>query len=207
MPYSVCMTVDLYIALLSFAFISVITPGPNNLMLMASGLNFGWRRSIPHMLGVGLGFPLMLLLVGLGLMQVFEAYPIVRQIMTVCSIVYLLYLAWKIANAEPASAGDVVGKPLTLFQATAFQWVNPKAWSMALTALSVYVPADMGWYGAVLAAITYVICGIVSTNTWTLLGIQIKRFLRNDFYQRVFNWGCAIVLVLTLYPAISDYLK
>jgi threonine/homoserine/homoserine lactone efflux protein len=201
------MTFDLYIALLSFAFISVITPGPNNLMLMASGLNFGWRRSIPHMLGVGLGFPLMLLLVGLGLMQVFVAYPIVRQIMTVCSIFYLLYLAWKIANAAPASSGAEVGKPLTLFQATAFQWVNPKAWSMALTALSVYVPADMGWHGAVLAALTYVICGIISTNTWTLLGIQIKRLLRNDFYQRVFNWACASVLVLTLYPAVSDYLK
>lgn len=174
---------------------------------MASGLNFGWRRSIPHMLGVGLGFPLMLFVVGLGLMQVFETYPIVRQIMTVCSIFYLLYLAWKIANAAPSSAGAEVGKPLTLFQATAFQWVNPKAWSMALTALSVYVPADMGGYGAVLAAITYVVCGIISINTWTLLGIQIKRFLRNDFYQRVFNWACAIILVLTLYPVLSDYLK
>ncbi len=201
------MTFNLYIALLSFAFISVITPGLNNLMLMASGLNFGWRKSIPHMLGVGLGFPLMLLVVGLGLMQVFETYPIIRQVMTVLSIVYLLYLAWKIANAAPASAGAEVGKPFTLVQATAFQWVNPKAWSMAITALTVYVPVDMGWHGAALAALTYVICGIISTNTWTLLGVQIKRFLRNNFYQRVFNCGCAIVLVLTLYPVVSDYVN
>lgn len=201
------MTFDLYLALLSFAFISVITPGPNNLMLMASGLNFGWRQSIPHMLGVGLGFPLMLLVVGLGLMQVFEAYPIIQQIMTACSIVYLLYLAWKVANAAPAQSGAEVGKPLTLLQATAFQWVNPKAWSMALTALSIYVPASMGWHGALLAAMTYVACSVISTNTWTLLGTQIKRLLRNHFYQRVFNWGCAIILVLTLYPAISENLK
>lgn len=201
------MTFELYLALLSFAFISVITPGPNNLMLMASGLNFGWRRSIPHMIGVGFGFPLMLIVVGLGLVQLFETYPLIKQVMTAGSVVYLIYLAWKVANAAPTQEGKAASKPLTLFQATAFQWVNPKAWSMALTALTVYVPVEMGWKGAMMAAATYVACGLVSTNTWTLLGTQIKHILRSSKYQRSFNYACAIILVATLIPAISEYFK
>lgn len=199
------MTIELYIALFIFAFVSVITPGPNNLMLMASGLNFGWQRTLPHMIGVGLGFPLMLLLVGLGLVQVFESYPLLKQIMTVLSIIYLLYLAWSVANASTSKEGTAAGRPLTFFQAAAFQWVNPKAWSMALTALTVYVPVDMGWKGALLAAVTYVACAVISTNTWTILGAQVRRLINKPCYQRTFNWICATILVATLYPAISQY--
>lgn len=156
------------------------------------------------MIGVGLGFPLMLLIVGLGLVELFTTYPLLKQIMTILSVSYLIYLAWKIATAIPIKDDTTVGKPLTLFQSTAFQWVNPKAWSMALTALTVYVPVEMGVNGPILASITYVACGIISTNTWTLLGTQIKRVLRKPRYHRIFNWVCATVLLVTLIPTLFN---
>ena len=118
------MTYDLFLALALFAFVSSITPGPNNLMLMASGANFGFRRTIPHMLGVALGFVFMVLMVGVGLVQVFDTFPISYTVLKVVSVVYLLWLAWKIANAGPAEASSDTGTPMTFVQAAAFQWVN-----------------------------------------------------------------------------------
>ena len=116
------MSYDLLLALTLFAFVSSITPGPNNLMLMASGANFGFRRTLPHMLGVVIGFTLMIVLFGVGLVQVFDLYPISHQILKVVSVIYLLWLAWKIANAAPPE-GDVQseGTPITFFQAALFQ--------------------------------------------------------------------------------------
>jgi threonine/homoserine/homoserine lactone efflux protein len=135
------MTYDLVLALSLFALVSSITPGPNNLMLMASGANFGFRRTIPHMLGVGIGFTLMIVLVGIGLVQIFDLYPISHQILKVVSVIYLFWLARKIANAAPPE-GDVANEstPITFIQAALFQWVNPKAWTMALTAITAYTP-------------------------------------------------------------------
>ncbi|MEO0917926.1 MAG: LysE family translocator, partial [Pseudomonadota bacterium] len=132
--------IELLLALVGFAFVSSITPGPNNLMLMASGANFGFGRTIPHMLGISVGHSFMIIMVGLGLIQLFDAFPVLHRIMSALSITYLLYLAWKIANAAPPSEGEARGTPLTFFQAAAFQWVNPKAWFMALTAITVYAP-------------------------------------------------------------------
>ena len=105
LPECCAMTYDLLAALVLFAFVSSITPGPNNLMLMASGANFGFRRTIPHMLGIGIGFTLMVLLVGVGLSQIFTAYPVLHDVLKWASIAYLLWLAWKIAHAAPAASG------------------------------------------------------------------------------------------------------
>jgi threonine/homoserine/homoserine lactone efflux protein len=115
------MTYDLVLALSLFALVSSITPGPNNLMLMASGVNFGFRRTIPHMLGVGIGFTLMIVLVGIGLVQIFDLYPISHQILKVVSVIYLFWLARKIANAAPPE-GDVANEstPITFIQAALF---------------------------------------------------------------------------------------
>jgi len=134
------MTYELILALIGFAFVSSITPGPNNMMLMASGANFGIRRSIPHILGVGLGHSFMIVVLGAGLVQVFDTFPIMLVMMKWGSVAYLIYLSWKIANAAPKSpdAPEAEGKPLTFLQAAAFQWVNPKGWFMALTAISAY---------------------------------------------------------------------
>lgn len=196
------MTPDLLFALAGFALVTVITPGPNNLMLMTSGANFGFRRSIPHMLGVGLGFPMMIVLVGLGVMQVFDLWPLSYIILKVLSVLYMLYLAWKIANtAPPTGTPAATGTPLTFLQATAFQWVNPKAWSMALGAITLYAT------GRDLAAIlwvagTYVAMGCISTTSWTVLGQQLRRLLNRPNRLRVFNWAMAALLIASLIPVL-----
>lgn len=195
------MTYDLFLALALFAFVSSITPGPNNLMLMASGANFGFRRTIPHMLGVALGFVFMVLLVGAGLVQVFDAYPVSYTVLKVGSVVYLLYLAWKIANAGPAEAGEASGKPMTFLQAAAFQWVNPKAWAMALTAISAYTP-DQTLMAILLVGVVFGAVNLPSVSSWTVLGQQMARVLTNPRRLTAFNWTMAVLLVASLYPVI-----
>lgn len=198
------MTFEILTALVAFCFVGVITPGPNNLMLMASGANFGFRRTVPHMLGVGLGMPILVTLVGIGVIRVLEAYPIVQTVLTVLSVAYLLYLAWKIANAAPprkVAEGEAMGKPLTFLQAAAFQWVNPKAWFMALSAITLYAggrdPSAILWIAAVYCAV-----GIISTTSWTALGQQMRRLLNSRKRLRAFNWTMAVLLVATLIPVL-----
>jgi threonine/homoserine/homoserine lactone efflux protein len=195
------MTLELLSALVAFAFVSVITPGPNNLMLMASGTNFGFARTIPHMLGVGLGFPAMLVCVGLGVMQLFDLWPPAYLVLKLLSVGYLLWLAWKIANAAPPEDAKTEGRPLTFVQATAFQWVNPKAWSMALSAVTLYAAGrDLG--AVLVVAGIYVACGIISTTTWTMLGQQIRGVLRSPARLRLFNRVMAALLLATLVPVL-----
>ncbi len=195
------MTYELIAALAVFAFVSSITPGPNNLMLMASGANFGFVRTIPHMAGVALGFVFMVVLVGLGLSQIFETYPISHMILKVLSVAYLLFLAWKIANAAPIGGRDAAGSPMTFLQAAAFQWVNPKAWAMALTAVTVYAPSNSA-LGMVIVAVVFGAINLPSIGSWTLLGQQIARVLTNTKRLVAFNWTMAVLLVLSLYPVL-----
>ena len=162
------MMFDVLFALIGFAFVSSITPGPNNLMLMASGANFGFNRTVPHMLGISIGHSFMIIMVGLGLIQLFEAFPILHKIMTGLSVVYLLYLAWKIANAAPPKDGEASGSPLSFLQAAAFQWVNPKAWFMALTAITVYAP-EKSVPAITLVALVFAMTNLPSICTWTVL--------------------------------------
>ena len=195
------MTIELFSALMTFALVTVITPGPNNLMLMASGANFGFRRTVPHMLGIGLGMPMMVVCVGIGIMQVFDAFPISYTILKVLSVIYLLYLAWKIANAAPPKDAQDAGAPLTFLQAAAFQWVNPKAWTMALSAITLY--ATSRDFTAILwVAGAFVIGSCFSTTSWTVMGQQLSRLLKNPARLRVFNWVMAILLVATLVPVL-----
>jgi threonine/homoserine/homoserine lactone efflux protein len=194
------MKLEILTALCTFAFVSSVTPGPNNLMLMASGANFGVWRSLPHFLGVVFGFMLMIILVGTGLAQMFEAYPVSYQVLRICSIVYLSYLAWKIASAKRQSIKSLA-KPLTSFQAALFQWVNPKAWAMALTAVTVYAPSQS------LAAIGLIalICGAInmpSVFIWVLLGSKLQRLLSSEVRLKTFNYSMVLLLLATLYPAI-----
>ncbi|WIY27152.1 LysE family translocator [Parasedimentitalea psychrophila] len=195
------MTYDLFLALALFAFVSSITPGPNNLMLMASGANFGFRRSIPHMLGVALGFVFMVLMVGVGLVQLFDAYPASYTVLKTGSVAYLLWLAWKIAHASPASASDKQGRPMTFLQAAAFQWVNPKAWAMALTAISAYTP-DQTIAAILLVSAVFGAINLPSVGSWTVLGQQMAKILTNPRRLSAFNWTMAILLVASLYPVI-----
>jgi threonine/homoserine/homoserine lactone efflux protein len=195
------MTPELFFALATFALATVITPGPNNLMLMASGANYGFLRTVPHMAGIGLGFPAMVVLVGLGVMQLFQLWPPSRTVLTVLSAAFLLYLAWKIANAAPPGEATPSGRPLSFLQAAAFQWVNPKAWSMALSAITLYAPgreaAAVLWVAGV-----YVCMSVISTTTWTVLGQQVRRFLTGPVRLRVFNWSMALLLIAAMLPPL-----
>jgi threonine/homoserine/homoserine lactone efflux protein len=191
------MTYELILALVGFAFVTSITPGPNNLMLMASGANFGFRLTIPHMLGISLGHMLMIVLVGLGLNQIFVAYPPLHTAMKVASVGYLLYLAWKIASAAPPKDGESKGKPFTFLQAALFQWVNPKGWFMALTAISVYAP-DQAFASILVVAAVFAAINLPSVSAWTVMGQQIRHILTSNARLRAYNWTMAALLVASL---------
>lgn len=200
------MDQTLFLALVGFAFVSSITPGPNNMMLMASGANFGFRRTVPHLLGVSFGHSFMIVVLGAGLIQIFEAAPITLVIMKWVSVAYLLYLSWKIANAAPkkASGAAVEGKPFTALQAAAFQWVNPKGWFMALTALSVY-SGSQTFMSVLAVAGVFWATNLPCCTSWVALGQQMRRFLTSPARLRAFNWTMAALLVLTLIPILRDH--
>ena len=195
------MTLDSFLALAAFALVSSITPGPNNLMLMASGANFGFRRTVPHMLGIGLGFGIMIVLIGLGLVRIFDAFPVTHLILTGVGVAYLLWLAWKIAHAASPDAARAGARPFTFLQAALFQWVNPKAWQMGLTAITLYAPdrsvAAILWVGLV-----FVVINIPSVSTWTVMGQQMGRILSSPARLRAFNWSMAALLGASLIPVL-----
>ncbi|MGE0623724.1 MAG: LysE family translocator [Pseudomonadales bacterium] len=194
------MDIELLTAFSLFALVSSITPGPNNLMLMASGANFGFRRTVPHMLGVGIGFVVMVMLVGVGLVGVFDAYPLSYDILRVVSITYLVWLAWKIATARAPVRGEGVGRPFTFLQAALFQWVNPKGWAMALTAVTVYAPArDV--HSVLLVAAIFGVINLPSVTCWTVLGQQIQPLLASGRRLQVFNVCMAALLLATVFQA------
>ena len=195
------MTHDLLAALVLFVFVATATPGPNNLMVMASGANFGFRRTLPHMLGIGIGFSLMVLLVGIGLAQVFAAFPPLHQVLRAASIGYLLYLAWKIAHAAPVRQGVAEGRPLTFLQAAGFQWVNPKAWTMAITATTAYAPSQTVAVMGIIALTFGLVC-LPVVSTWTFAGQQLARLLTSPARLSAFNWTMAALLVASLIPVL-----
>lgn len=195
------MNYDVLPALALFAFVSSVTPGPNNLMLIASGANFGLRRSLPHMAGVAYGLPLMIIPVGFGVMQLFEAYPPLFTLMKGLAVLFVIWLAWKVARAAAPAEAKNNAKPLSFFQAVAFQWVNPKAWWMALGALTLYAQgqdiASVLWVAATFAGL-----GMVSTTTWVTLGAALRTFLGQPARLRIFNHVMAGLLLLSMVPVL-----
>lgn len=201
------MTYDIFLALVAFAFVSSVTPGPNNMMLLASGANFGVWRTVPHMFGIGIGFAFMIVLVGMGLMQVFEAFPITDLILKIVSVAYLVWLSWKIATAAPRmpDAPETAGTPMTFLQAAAFQWVNPKAWMMGVYAITNFAEDDAGvrsLWGVSIVALVFCIVNFPSVTVWAVLGQQMRRFLTSAARLRTFNVVMAVLLLATLYPIL-----
>mgnify|MGYP001799698223 CR=1 FL=1 len=196
------MTYDLLTALAAFALGSSITPGPNYLMLMASGANYGVWRTLPHMLGVALGFVFMVILVGVGLIQIFDLFPVTYTVLKVVSVGYLLYLAWKIATAAAPDAAEPTGAPMAFLQAAAFQWVNPKAWTMALTAISGYTVPSAGIWGIFLVGVVFGAINLPSVGLWAWMGQQLRKVLEGPRRLRAFNITMAVLLVASLYPIL-----
>lgn len=195
------MTADWLPALILYGFVTSITPGPNNLMLMASGVNFGFRRTLPHMLGIGVGFTVMLVMVGFGLGSIFTALPMLETLLQAVAVIYMLWLAWKIAQSAPPEARGTTAKPMTFLQAAAFQWVNPKAWIMALSAIPIYAPGQETARVLMVAAVFGAV-NLPSVSTWALAGTLLRRWLQDPVRLRIFNWGMAGLLVLSLAPAL-----
>jgi threonine/homoserine/homoserine lactone efflux protein len=199
------MASDLAWALLGFVVVTLFTPGPNNTMLMSSGLNFGFRRGLPHLWGVSLGFAVMVLAVGLGLGAVFQTYPALYTILKYVGAAYLLYLAWQIATAgAPDPDGATRGRPITFLEGAAFQWLNPKGWVMAVGAISTYAAVAAFPHNVLLIAFLFGSLGILSSATWLGFGTSLRQLLRSPRTVRAVNIGMAVLLVASLWPILAD---
>ena len=200
------MSLETFTAALIFALVMAFTPGPNNAMLASSGARFGVTKSMPHVMGVTVGFPIMLSLVGLGLASVLLASPLLQLVMKTVSCAYLLWLAFQIAISSTGVSDGAGGKPLTFLQAAAFQWINPKAWLMAVSAIAAYTGGTgsrLYLQVAIIAAITLVV-SLASTLTWTAFGAAIRRFLRSAAALRLFNVAMALLLLISTVPILME---
>lgn len=194
---------DILAAFALFAVVTSVTPGPNTLMLLACGVNFGFRRTLPTMFGVVIGFVVLLLAVGAGLGSLLTAWPTLYTVLKIAGGLYLVYLAWRIAMSGPLSDdGEGRGRPLGYLAAAGFQWVNPKAWVMAVTAMATYTSATDYWPSMVLIAALFGLVGLPAMALWAGLGIVLRRWLSEPRRLRVFNVAMAILLVVSLWPLL-----
>jgi threonine/homoserine/homoserine lactone efflux protein len=197
---------ELLWALLVFVLVTLFTPGPNNAMLMTTGLNFGFRRGQPHLWGVALGFAVMVLAVGLGLGAVFAAYPVAYAVLKYAGAAYLLYLAWQIATAGPVEDSDAAeGRPMSFLEAAAFQWLNPKGWVMAVGAVSTYAAVAAFPFNVMLMAGLFGSLGVLSSATWLGFGTGLKRLLTSPRAVRAVNIAMALLLVASLWPILGEW--
>lgn len=196
------MSPEIFAALLVFAFVTSITPGPNNLMLLASGVNFGFRRTVPHMLGIGAGFLLLLLAVGFGLGAVVARFPALHTGLKVIGGLYLLYLAWRIAMSRAIGEARGTGRPLSFLEAAAFQWVNPKAWVMALAAMAAYTDPDRYTTSVLLVGFAFAVVNLPSVSAWAGFGAALRSWLADPARLKWFNLVMAMLLVLSLWPML-----
>ena len=197
------MTFATFLALLLFSFVSSITPGPNNIMLFASGVNFGLRRTWPHAVGIAFGFGILLLAVGSGLGVLFETVPILFQAIKICGGIYMLYLAWRIANSGSVEIKDAASRPMTFLEAALFQWVNPKAWVMAMVAMSTYTLEGTYWINVLIVVAAFCVVNFPSVTAWAAFGMGMRRFLSDERKLKLFNWLMAVLLVASLWPMLT----
>ena len=199
------MSPTLLWGLAGFALVSSITPGPNNLMLMASGANFGLKRTLPHMAGVSLGFGLMVLLLGLGMAGLFAVAPWLYDVIRWGGAAYLVFLAYRIAVSSSVGQGKTGAKPMTFLQAAAFQWVNPKAWAMAVGAVAAYAPTDHLAANVALVAFIFMLVNAPSVSIWAAFGVGVRRWLDRPAALRAFNLTMATLLLLSLAPMLTSH--
>ena len=200
------MNHDVLIAASLFSFVSSITPGPNNMMMLASGVNFGFRRSVPHWLGICGGFTFMLSAVGLGLHTLLAEHPALYDILRYAGAAYLVWMAWRLASATAAPADEDApaseARPLGVLGAAAFQWVNPKAWVMAVTAMSAYLPARAQPLDVMALALLFGEINLPCVACWAGGGAALRRFLQDPLRLRIFNISMALALLASLYPML-----
>ena len=191
------ITLELFLALMGYYFVMYITPGPNNTMLTVSGIKFGFFRTMPHLFGIPSGHALQLILVCLGLGVIFETYPMIQDILKWVGTAYLLYLAWKILGSLKVGGKDT-SSPLKYYEAVIFQFVNPKAWIICITAVSLFFPREE----SLLISILFLVLLSSAVNLpciscWALFGATIRNFLKNKKIKTAIEWLMAFVLALT----------
>ena len=199
------MSAQTFYAVLLFSMVMGFTPGPNNMMLASSGATYGVRRTLPHLLGVTVGFPVMILLVGAGLAAILLASPRLQLAMKIVSCAYLLWLALQIGRSK-ATGDPASGKPMSFLAAAAFQWINPKAWLMAVGAISAYTSgrgSQLYMQVAIIALLNTGVC-LASTTTWAAFGAGIRRFLRTSHTLRLFNLAMALLLAGSIVPILLE---
>ncbi|OUX24778.1 MAG: lysine transporter LysE [Euryarchaeota archaeon TMED255] len=197
------MDTSLLPGLLMFALVSSITPGPNNLMLMASGVNFGLRATIPHLLGVVIGHALMTIALGMGISSLLNSIPQAHLALKILGVTYVLFLAWKIFNVNSGEQTEntTKGTPFSFSQAIAFQWINPKGWTLTLTALTLYSVVS-SIESILLVALAFASINLPCVTVWTLAGIKLRNLLKNPKYLKLFNLIMASLLIISVLPAI-----
>jgi threonine/homoserine/homoserine lactone efflux protein len=200
------VTLEFVIAAISYAFVMSATPGPNNVMLLASGVNYGFRRTIPHMIGISCGVVLMLLVVGLGVGQLLQSSPRLYNGLKIASAMYLLWLAWAIANSGPMTVAEGAdgAKPLTAIQAAMFQWINPKAWVMAVTATSTFTIPDNYFPSLLVVGFIFGLVNPPTIAAWTGFGVALRQYLQNPRFLRAFNVAMALLLIASMAPSLVD---
>jgi len=198
------MSPSLFIAVLTFSLVSAFTPGPNNLLALASGANWGYRRTLPHVFGVAVGYAIMLALMGAGLGSLFKAAPIAQEILKWLAIAYLTFLAWKIATSTGIddSSTSKESKPITFLGSAAFQWINPKAWIAAITIVTTFTIPHSYWTSLLICGATNVGIALCAVSSWALFGTIVKNWLSNPVRLRIFNWSMAALLLVSVLPSV-----
>ena len=197
------MPLELFLAQVVFASVMAFTPGPNNVLLAASGVNFGFMRTLPHIWGVTVGFDVLLIAGAVGVGFLFHAFPALHTVIKIGGALYMLYLAWKVATAHQSGSDDEApAKPFTFMQAAAFQWINPKALIAVIGGIALYVRPGYEWidFPVMLAVMTVATIGAVSL--WTGFGVALRRFLRDPKRARIFNISMALLLVVSIVPMV-----
>ena len=197
------MQADTLLALFLFAFTTSITPGPNNMMLFASGVNFGFVRTIPHMLAIGAGFFLLLIAVGFGLGALLHSVPVVYTALKFAGGAYLIWIAWKIGTSRSLSEGKASAQPMTFIGAAAFQWVNPKAWVMAVSAMATYTSSESYLFSVLVVGVVFALVNVPSVSTWAGFGSALRQWLSEPSRLKWFNITMAVLLVISLWPMLK----
>ncbi|OCP01710.1 MULTISPECIES: LysE family translocator [unclassified Ensifer] len=197
------MQADTLLALFLFAFTTSITPGPNNMMLFASGVNFGFLRTVPHMLGIGAGFFVLLIAVGFGLGALLHSVPLLYTALKFAGGAYLVWIAWKIGTSRSLAEGKASAQPMTFLAAAAFQWVNPKAWVMAVSAMATYTSSDSYLFSVLVVGLIFALVNVPSVSTWAGFGSALRQWLSEPSRLKWFNITMAVLLVVSLWPMLK----
>jgi threonine/homoserine/homoserine lactone efflux protein len=199
------MSHSLLFAFVIFATVMFFTPGPNNVMLLSSGLTYGFRRTVPHLAGIVIGFAFMIGAVGLGMGTIFISYPVLQTVLKYAGAAYLIYLAVAIATSGPVKPGqDNRRGPMTFWGAAMFQWINIKGWVMVIGTITAYAGIASFPWNITIQVMLSLLLGVVACSTWALFGTALRPLLTSERAVRVFNIVMAVLLLASLYPVFMD---